>query len=313
MKKLLLILTAVCMLFLYGCGSSDFDDGYYDYDTDEYYDDDYECYEDDYEFAETDDNLSDTSNNENFGIEGDVHITYVYNSSIDDLVHVRFTEDGCTEAQGIINKDGKFVYVCENSEQNIVHTPVDENDIGFIYSDKGEPVIFINGKGEEIRTFDGEEIDYVLGCGGGKALVYKYKKTIDSTAHMYGIIDSSGEWHMEMTELEAGPYNPSSALAEDYYIGEGIFFVHLSNGGPRVMFDTQRNDIWYLDVGYKTYNLDFSFEENKKIYDCNLQNLAPQKYRSENKNCFFAFFISASYVSLLLSALAFFLRAASSP
>lgn len=281
MKKIFIVLAILCMLCLYSCGTDtpvDPAPDQVDKVTEKTTEDAKEPDTTDVtsavpETAEPTEQSSELKTR--FGIESDVHVTYIYDSDIKETMHVRIQESGKEEVQALLSSDGQLIYVCKDATQYIGHAPIDKNDIGYVYSNDSdnqesspetEAFIFFNSCGEVIRTFTYDEVDYVLACGGGKALVYKHKKTIDTAAHMYGIIDSSGEWYMEPVELESGPCNPASALAEQYYIGEGVFFVNLSDRYPRIMFDTERKNIWYLDIGYETYNVDFSFDKNGKMY-----------------------------------------------
>ena len=91
----------------------------------------------------------------------------------------------------------------------------------------------INAKGEVIKTCDGSEFDEFVAFGNGYALVHKYQATIDSEAHLYGVINNKGEWTVKLTDYGFGKQSYSNTngifdydrIVKESYIGSDIFDI----------------------------------------------------------------------------------------
>lgn len=183
-----------------------------------------------------------------------------------------------TRYNAIIDIEGNIRYLCEESEY-FIYAPTSEDDIGCIGSKNSATYKLINAKGEIIKICDGSEFDEFVAFGNGYALVYKYKATIDSEEHLYGVIDNKGDWIVSLTDYEQQPfrgydnyYSSELSIWADY-IGSNIFDVRVGFSGEEHMLLNATNGkvfwVYFGWSGYKDYNNDISFEDGKHYVICN--------------------------------------------
>lgn len=135
-------------------------------------------------------------------------------------------------------------YICDESE-HLIYAPTSEDDIGWIEartpdSNHSYTYKLINAKGEIIkegnritRENDESEYEYVVACGNGNAVIYRYEANINTESHLFGVIDSSGEYVIPLKDYgqeHMGWNNIGS------YIGENIFDIPLDSSGYYHMF-----------------------------------------------------------------------------
>lgn len=188
------------------------------------------------------------------------------------------TEDG-KSYNAIIDIDGNVRYICDKSEK-IIYAPKSENDIGCAGSENSSTYKLINAKGEVIKTCDGSEFDEFVAFGNGYALVHKYQATIDSEAHLYGVINNKGEWTVKLTDYGQEPfrgYSDQYSNDDDIwadYIGSNIFDIRVgySNNEHMLLNATNGKAFWvYVGFsGYEDYDGNISFEDGEHYFICNM-------------------------------------------
>lgn len=187
------------------------------------------------------------------------------------------TQDG-KSYEAIIDIKGNIRYMCDELEY-FLYAPTSENDIGCIGSENSSTYKLINAKGEVIKTCDGSEFDEIVAIGNGYALVYKYQATIDSKAHLYGVINNKGEWSVELTNYSQEPfrgneghYSSDSNIWSDY-IGSDIFDIRIGySGGEHMLLNATNGKAFWVYFewsGYEDYNNDISFENGVHYVICN--------------------------------------------
>ena len=178
----------------------------------------------------------------------------------------------------IIDTKGNVKYICKQSE-HFIYAPTTPNDIGCVGTKDESTYKLINGEGKVIKTCDGSEFDELLAIGDGYALVYKYQATIDSETHLYGVINNTGEWAIELTDFGQEPfrgyenhYSSDSEIWADY-VGSNVFDVRVGySGGEHMLINASTGKVFWVYLGwsgYNDYNKDISFEDGVHYVVCN--------------------------------------------
>ncbi len=221
-----------------------------------------------------DENDDTTVNKNNDSKETTAFISYVDDISGGVAKATLETQDG-KSYQAIIDIKGNVRYVCDESE-SFFYAPTSEDDIGCIVSKNNANYKFINAKGETIKVSEEGEFDQLVACGGGNALVYKHEATIDSEAHLYGIINNKGEWSVPLKNYGQAPFifQISNYKIPGKYIGEGIFDMTLDDkGNEHMLLNGNTGKAFWVYVGWsghKDYDGNISFEDGEHYFICNM-------------------------------------------
>lgn len=166
----------------------------------------------------------------------------------------------------LIDTSGSVLYVCSDSE-SIEVTPTKENGIGYVYDTAKSIYKFINIKGEVVKTSVSDEFDEIVACGGGYVLVYKCESDIDNKKHLFGVIDSTGEWIQSLSDFQIQYDNIN--FSGSRYAGENVFDIALeSEYDFHILYNASNGKAFYLKVGigYEDYKDWVSFDKNGNDY-----------------------------------------------
>jgi len=138
---------------------------------------------------------------------------------VDDIACVFYTENGVNFV-GLINRDGEIFYSFDESLGVSGYTFIGNGATALTrYDNNGESelVYIVDKNGNVTKQF--EEGMRLVAHGDGLALIYQRKDTIAAIEHLYGIIDSTGNWIQPLVDM--GTYNNE----EHYYAGSGVFAI----------------------------------------------------------------------------------------
>lgn len=128
---------------------------------------------------------------------------------------------------GIINQQGELVY---SQEGFLYYNGWNHLGDGFGWANiYGNEYAIINTKGEIVLTSSKFGFDKILCGGNGLIWVYKYQTDINGAKHLYGVLNTKGEWVVPMHELDFA-YNDSYLSMSTYMLGEEWFVYYYYTG-----------------------------------------------------------------------------------
>lgn len=241
-KKISLLLMIVVLLFLIvGC-SSDLQS-------------DYEA------FSETTSENFTSENGENGKIRTDIDVLKV--RSHYDFYELTFKNEDVTY-YGVADASGKIFYYTES-------VPIDNSDfMSKAYMRKmGEDCCYVKKVSELETTYTviktngnektftkGVDFDELIGAGGGYILVYKNTGNASKSEYSYGLINSAGEWEMQLTPGPQISKLTTYGQATFDYIGEKVFVQE--DFGECIVFDCAKN----LTMGFHNCSFDYAGVNN---------------------------------------------------
>ena len=185
----------------------------------------------------TDKKPTTTNPGQNDSIEGDILPAWRGNF-FDDVACIFYTENEIKYV-GLINRNGEIFYSYDESLGVSNYKIIGDGKTALTkYVDYGneELLYIVDEKGNVTERF--EEGLRLLAYGDGLTLVYQRKETITEVKHLYGVLNSSGEWLHPLTDL--GYYPQSGWDYTHYYVGDGVFAIMVrcwaGNGGDDFIF-----------------------------------------------------------------------------
>lgn len=189
--------------------------------------------------------------------ENSIVVTKAYDFS-DGLAWTIYNKDN-TEYCGLIDETGKILYSEIYNNQQF-HKP--SGTLTYLFDSSGDKLI--NSSGKVVISTDTGEIDKVLAVGDGKALVYKYNGNIDTSEHLYGVIDSDGNWIHPLDVWGDGiskKLQYGGVIRRLIYVGEGMFMVYTdSSSRANSVFVYNSNDfsnMFFDNINTKTSMLSY--------------------------------------------------------
>ncbi len=151
----------------------------------------------------------------------------VLNSVVSEgLFKVEFTKGDKTYS-GVADNKGQIFYYTDNYEfgdyLDVDFTPISEN-AGYLCETIGDKELYtvINSTGSK-KSFNKEDFDEIIGKGGGYILVYKNTGDVSKEEHSYGLINSEGEWDVELTPGAKLPEG-GSIYSSYKHLGDKVFY-----------------------------------------------------------------------------------------
>ncbi len=168
---------------------------------------------------------------------------------VDGVACIFYTEDEVNYV-GLINENGEMFYSFDKSSDVSDYTLIGNGAIALTqYDDNGNPeLLYIVDKNGNV-TDKFEEGLRLLTYGDGLSLIYQRKDTITEVKHLYGVVDSSGEWVYPLTNL--GHYPQSGWDYSHYYVGDGVFAIMVqswagSGGDDFIFLNSDTDNIFYI-------------------------------------------------------------------
>lgn len=157
--------------------------------------------------------------------------------------------ENVTEYNGLIDKNGKLLF-CKEKTTTVESFGALDSGLGcfFVYPNN---FTLINSTGKVVGSTENKDFDYVVGYGDGQALVYKKVTDISTVKHMYGVLDSNGNWVYPLTDWSVEPKDTSSTSVPQYgfYASEGMFVVCIETGGYTqnfILFNSKTSEKLFL-------------------------------------------------------------------
>lgn len=173
----------------------------------------------------------------------DLVVSKAYDFS-DGYAWVQFKKDG-VEYYGIIDTDGKIIYEDTYNNQNAYRFYPMSGSICYMSCSGVYNIIDSNGK--ILMSSESGEIDEVLAVGDGRALVYKNNSGVNSSEHLYGVLDSNGNWIQQLSDWGA----ELSSSYSWYYAGDGMFVF---NANSKIIYNSNDNSCMSISrASAKTY------------------------------------------------------------
>ena len=181
---------------------------------------------------------------------------------------VEYNKDG-VDYNGLINKKGEIIFNISKSNTIENVFPI-ENGLGYFFRYPNYYSL-INEKGEIVANSEDGDFDYVLGCGDGKALVYKKQADITTVQHLYGVLDKDGRWLQPLKDWGVEPSfsTVGGNLPLSFYANEGMFVVRTKTtySDVFVIYNSKNGEKFYLyDVRVENVNEEkFEFKNGQAI------------------------------------------------
>ena len=189
-----------------------------------------------------------------------------------------YVGDSQDKSSAVIDKKGNLYYHTYDDIEPHFFTK------GACYIKNGENYSIVDASGKSVSSSETGDFDRILASGDGMFLVYKFDADVDSARHLFGIIDSKGNWTKELTDVTDWMSTDvlfvlKNALSENgdvsaSYEGNGVFTlnaVSLGSGvGDYFVWSTKKDAFFSIDKGH-FYDLDLSlFKESDHAYfQCN--------------------------------------------
>ena len=173
---------------------------------------------------------------------------------VDGLMKISYKQEDTTY-WGVVNTNGEVIYSQEGALNGWNHMG---NGTGWvsIYNaeTKKRDYFIINNQGEKVVSNVELGFDKIIGAGNGLAWVYKYQTGINGAKHLYGVINSKGEWVSPMREVDfkySDDYlsSYSKLMGDNFFVyyyytaNSGNYFVYNINTGVGFQVGSVRGEI----------------------------------------------------------------------
>lgn len=161
---------------------------------------------------------------------------------------IEYTSSG-TKYNSLINTKGEIL--CTYDSSYSVH-PMDKK-AGYVADHENGIYKIINSKGEVLVSSEDGDYDVIGANGDGMFFVYKYVSDINTSKHMFGIIDSDGDLIKPLKECRLiSGINSNYVATNSRYLGAGMFAVKFNSYGYNtnsyLIYSAQTNMFFSLTV-----------------------------------------------------------------
>lgn len=176
---------------------------------------------------------------------------------------IEYTSSG-TKYNSLINTKGEIL--CTYDSSYSVY-PMDKK-AGYVADHENGIYKIINSKGEVLVSSEDGDYDVICANGDGMFFVYKYVSDIDTSKHMFGIIDSDGKLIKPLKECRftSGTLN-NFVATNSRYLGAGMFAVGFDSYGYNtksyLIYSAQTNMFFFVN---SVYYVKDRIDANGKIY-----------------------------------------------